>query len=82
MLGILRKWYTVLSSTYAKAYPEQVAEDATHMDAEDRKMIPGIINEFGGLFYGTLDKLDKNLIDLELNPYYKSLMVDNTCLQQ
>ena len=45
-------------STYVKSYHEQLAANATQLNSEDKTQLLGLINDFDGLFDGTLEEWD------------------------
>ena len=63
----------ILDSTYAKDDLQQVAANTIHMISEDRTELPRLIQDFEYLFDGTIGDWDTDTIDLELNPYYKTV---------
>ena len=44
----------ILDSTYAKAYINQVANNATHLNSEEITLLLRLLEDFGDLFDGTL----------------------------
>ena len=57
----------IIGITYAKADLEQVAANATHMNAEDRTQLIGLFKDFEYLFYGTIVYWDIEPLNLGLN---------------
>ena len=57
----------IIYITYAKADLEQVVNDI-QMNAEERNLLPSLLEDFEDLFYGTLGDWDTEPVDLELNP--------------
>ena len=61
----------ILDSTYVKANLKQVADNATHMNDEERTQLIRILEDLEKYFDGNLGDWDTDLVDLELNPYSK-----------
>ena len=61
----------ILDVIYAKADLEQVAYNATHINAEDIAQLLRILRDFGDLFDGTLGDWDTETVDLNLKTNYK-----------
>ena len=61
----------IIDNNYTKAYLEQVADNATHLNAKERTLLPSLIKNFEDLFDGTLGNWFTEPIDLELKPYSK-----------
>ena len=62
----------IIDSTYAKGELEQLAANATQMNAEERIQLLRILQDFEDLFDGTLGDWDTDTINIELKPYYKT----------
>ena len=60
----------ILDSNYLKADLQQVADNATHMAAEDRTQLLSILKFFEYLFGGTLEYWDTYPVDL-IQIHYK-----------
>ena len=58
----------ILDTTYAKAYLEQVAANATQLNYEEIFRLLGHLNYFGDLFDGTLKNWYTEPINLWLKP--------------
>ena len=59
------KWMVkILDRTYAKADLEQVFINASQLDAEERTLLPILLEDFKNLFYGTLGDLATESVDL------------------
>ena len=58
----------ILNSNYAKEDLEQAFANATHMNAEDRTHLQGLLKDFEVLFDVTIGYWDTDPINLELNP--------------
>ena len=56
----------ILDSTYAKAYLNQVAKNATQMNAEERTLLLSFTEDFKDFFDDTLGDWATYPIDLEL----------------
>ena len=61
----------IIDSTYAKAELKQVANNANHMNAEERTQLLRLIKYLEDLFDGTLGDWGTDPIGLELNKRYK-----------
>ena len=61
----------MFESNYAKAELEQLAANTTHMNAEEKNQILGIIKDFEDLFDGTLVEWDTESVELDLKTDYK-----------
>ena len=61
-----KKNVKILNSIYVKAYLKQVADNANQLNAEERTMLPRLLEDFGDLFDGTLGDCDIGPINLEL----------------
>ena len=61
----------ILDSTYAKADLEQVAANATHMNAEERTQLLRFLKDLEELFDGTVGDWGTEPADLELKSDYK-----------
>ena len=57
-----------LDSTYVKADLNQVANNATHMNNEERTELLSLLEDFKDFFGGTLGDWAADLVDLELKP--------------
>ena len=53
------------------AYLEQVAANATQMNAEERTQLQGLLKDFEDLFDGALGEWDTEPTDLEFKPNSK-----------
>ena len=60
-----------LDITYARADLNQVGDNATQLDAEERTQLLRLLEDFKDLFGGTLVDLAIESIELELKPGYK-----------
>ena len=60
--GDILEWTT----SYAKIDLKQVADNTTHMNAEERTQLLRILEDFEDLFVGTLGDWDTDTINLEL----------------
>ena len=58
----------ILSSTYEKSDLEQVADNVTHLNAEERNLLLSLIKDFEELVDGTLGDWDTDPVDLKLKP--------------
>ena len=61
----------ILDSTYSKAELKQVADNANHLNDEERTQLIRILKDSEDFFDGTLGDWDTELVDLELNTYVK-----------
>ena len=61
----------ILDRDYTNPHLEQVASNATHMNAEDRNQLLGLLKYFRGLFDSTPGDWDTEPVNLDLNTYYK-----------
>ena len=61
-----KKNVKILNSIYVKAYLKQVADNANQLNAEERTMLPRLLEDFGDFFDGTLGDWDTGPINLEL----------------
>ena len=53
----------IIYSTYANSYLEQVPANATHLNAEERNQLLGILKGFEDLFGVTLGYCDTESVD-------------------
>ena len=60
-----------LNSTYAKSDLKQVADNATHLNAEEITQLLSLLEDLEDLFDGTLVDWDTEPVNLELKPCYK-----------
>ena len=58
----------IIDITYAKAYLQQVADKATHMNSEERTQLLRLPKELEDLFDRTLGDLNTEPVNLEFNP--------------
>ena len=58
----------ILDSTYAKTDLKQVANNETHMNADEITQLLRLLEDFEDLFDGTLGDMDTEPVDLEINP--------------
>ena len=58
----------IIDSTYVKDDLNQVANNATQLNAEERTLLLSLLEEFKDLFDGTLGDWATEPVDLELNP--------------
>ena len=61
-----------LDITYAKAELKQVADNAIHLNAEERTLLLIHIEDFEDLFDGTLGAWVSKPVNLELKPHSKA----------
>ena len=58
----------IINSTYEKANLKKVADNTTHLKAEERTRLLRLLECFEGLFDGTLGYWYTYPVNLELNP--------------
>ena len=58
----------IVDSLYAKTYLKLVSNNAIQMNAEEITLLLSLLEDFEGLFDGTLGDWATKLVDLELNP--------------
>ena len=58
----------ILDSTYAKADPKQVVDNANQLNSEERTLLLSFFEDFEDLFDGTLGDWATESVDLELKP--------------
>ena len=61
----------ILKITYAKVDLEQVVDNASQLNSEERTMLLSLLEDFQDLFDGTLGNWATGPVDLELKPYSK-----------
>ena len=65
------KMLKILDSTYTKADLNQVADNASQMNAEERTLLLSLLEDFEKCFGGTLGDWATEPVNLELKPYSK-----------
>ena len=58
----------ILDSTYANADLKHVADNASHLNAEERTLLIVLLEDFEDLFDSSLGDWANEPVDLELNP--------------
>ena len=58
----------IIGSTYVKLDLKQVANNVTHLNAEERTLLLSLLEDFEDLFNGTLGDWATEPVDLELKP--------------
>ena len=61
----------ILDSDYAKVDLKQVADNASHVNAEEITLSLSLLKDFKEFFYGDLGDWATEPVDLDLNPYSK-----------
>ena len=61
----------ILDSTYTRENLKYVADNATHLNAEERTQSLRLLEYFQELFDGTIGEWGTDTVDLELKPYYE-----------
>ena len=61
----------ILGSTYKNAYLEQVDNNTTHMNSQERTQLLTLLKYFKELCYCTLGERNKYPIEFDFNPNYK-----------
>ena len=66
--GATERMVKILNSTYTKAGLEQVVNNASHINAQERTLLLSLLEDFEDLFYGTLGNWSTEPVNLELKP--------------
>ena len=66
----------IIGITYTKGNFKWVADNTTQMNDKEKTQLLRLLKYFEDLFDGTLGEWDTEPVDPELNPNYKSLIVN------
>ena len=66
----------ILDSSYVQEELKQVAYTSSQLNDKERTMLLSLLKDFNGLFDSNLGAWATEPVNLELNPYYKRLIVE------